>query len=471
MRDILAVTVRQARARFLESFLIALGIALGAAVIASFAGLLGSVNDQVNAFARTPLAREILLMSKEQDHSVFWSGSDSPTVVSVGPAGGKSVRLTIQDLDRIRQGISSASYVYAHHSMGLGLSPARSSVEGRQGAAREGSETGIGGGPAPSGSATLPGKLGIVQVVATTPELFAAYSLSAEAGSLFTERDVRAGARIIVVGSRLAKRLFGNGPSIGEELACSPGAAAMSSTSAPGESGGEWKYTVVGVLESLAVPEDAKAGRASGPGGLMAQFDDAAFIPVTSLTGGSAAELEVREIGVMPASLDQVGRVLEDLGRLSDTVYGGTLAFRSESAAMKSAMRELRGFAVAILLLASAGLVVAAINILNLMLARVLRRVKTIGISAALGASRRDIFAQFIAESLLLGLAGSVFGLLMGFGFTRLMSLAIGDLRVTVGLWGLVAGVGASCLTSIAFGLYPAYLAARVIPVDALRGE
>ncbi|MGE5572870.1 MAG: ABC transporter permease [Bacteroidota bacterium] len=467
-RDMLALAARQARARFLESFLIVLGVALGSAVVASFAGLIGSVNDLVNTFLETPLAREILLMPKDQDYSVFWSGSSIPVAVPVGPAGGPTARLALQDLDRIRKGISSAAYVYVHHPMGLSLSPAQPPGEGAQSAASRGLEKGTGG-PASAGTAVPLGKSGIVPVVATTPELFAAYGLRAKEGSLFADSDVRSGARVIVIGSKLAKRLFGKRSGVGEQLACSLGATP--SAGAAGEPGGGWKFTVVGVLEAQTSPENDRAGQANAPGGLMGQFDDNAFIPVTSLTGGLAAELEVREIGVMPASLDRVPLALEELRRLSETVYGGQLAFRSELDAMRRAMREMRSFATAILLLASAGLIIAAINILNLMLARVLRRVKAIGTSAALGASRRAMFAQFMAESLLLGLTGSAFGLLVALGFTRLMSLVIGGLRVAVGSWGLVAGVGASCLTSIAFGLYPAYLAARVIPVDALREE
>jgi putative ABC transport system permease protein len=137
----------------------------------------------------------------------------------------------------------------------------------------------------------------------------------------------------------------------------------------------------------------------------------------------------------------------------------------------KENMRQLRSLAAGILVLASAGLVIASINILNLMLARVLRRTREIGISAALGASRRQIFRQSLAEALVLGISGGALGLPLSFGLVKLMSGIMEGLDVSVGLTGVLAGALSCIAASVIFGLYPAYLGARVIPADALRGD
>ena len=138
---------------------------------------------------------------------------------------------------------------------------------------------------------------------------------------------------------------------------------------------------------------------------------------------------------------------------------------------MKEGLRELRSLATGILVLTSTGLIIASINILNLMLARVLRRTRAIGISAALGAGRRDAFRESLAEALVLGICGGMLGLPLSFVLAKLMSRITQGLTVSVGLTGVLAGTASCIAASVLFGLYPAYLAARVIPADALRGD
>jgi len=118
---------------------------------------------------------------------------------------------------------------------------------------------------------------------------------------------------------------------------------------------------------------------------------------------------------------------------------------------------------------------VGGINIMNIMLVTVTERTREIGIRRAIGATPGEILTQFLLEAAVLGLAGGVIGVLGGIGCAALSTLA---LRATLGAWTLhiepwsiALGVGLALCTGVAFGLFPAWQAAKLDPVEALRFE
>ncbi|HTV75116.1 MAG TPA: FtsX-like permease family protein, partial [Candidatus Acidoferrales bacterium] len=117
-------------------------------------------------------------------------------------------------------------------------------------------------------------------------------------------------------------------------------------------------------------------------------------------------------------------------------------------------------------------LIVAGIGIMNIMLVTVTERTREIGLRKSIGASRRDIVLQFLMESVVLALVGGGFGMLLGIGFTALgayaLSKELGDLVVPYVLVISIA-LGFSGAVGILFGLYPAYRAATLDPIEALR--
>lgn len=465
IRDLLSVAVRNSRVRLVESFLIVLGIALGVAVVAAFGGLVGSVGGQARMFAESPVAWEITVIPREEDYSALWDGSGGQvSAVPVGPAGAQPARLTMRDLERFRNAVTSAKCVYACENIGLPLRPAHPSSGDGPGAQRERSE-----GPETDEEDSQAVRInrleeqGFVELVATVTEYFRAYGLKLREGSFFVDSDVASGTRVMVVGDELAKRLFGDTSPLGQELTMgSPGGGSVQ---------GAPRYTVIGVLEPLSPPSDGGRGGRTGSPGPLSHLDRLGFIPVTSAPGYSGEDEELSEIRVMPASADAVATTLDELRRFVEREYQGSLTIRSEIDNMRRALREMRSLAVGVLVIASAGIVIASINILNLMMARVLRRTKAIGISIALGASRGDVFAQLITESLVLGIVGGVIGIGLAYAATGLISKVTQGLAVTVGAWGILAGTGASLVASVVFGLYPAHLAARTVAADALRGD
>src|SRR5256886_11110941 len=116
------------------------------------------------------------------------------------------------------------------------------------------------------------------------------------------------------------------------------------------------------------------------------------------------------------------------------------------------------------------GIVVGGIVIMNIMLMSVTERTREIGILKSLGASRRDIRRQFLAESAILSLLGGVAGLLAGSTLAALVQVA-SPLPARVTPWSVAVALGLGVGVGIVFGVYPAHRAARLDPIEALRAE
>ncbi len=136
--------------------------------------------------------------------------------------------------------------------------------------------------------------------------------------------------------------------------------------------------------------------------------------------------------------------------------------------AMRQAQRTKEVFNVIIVVIAGISLVVGGIGIMNIMLASVTERTREIGIRRAIGASCGDIMRQFLTEAVLIATAGGVLGLVLGVG-SGLLIQALFAFPVAFNGWIMVVATVTSMAIGIGFGLYPAWMAARMDPVEALR--
>jgi putative ABC transport system permease protein len=116
-------------------------------------------------------------------------------------------------------------------------------------------------------------------------------------------------------------------------------------------------------------------------------------------------------------------------------------------------------------------LLVGGIGIMNVMLVSVTERTREIGLRKALGARRRDILAQFLTEAVVLSTTGGLIGILLGYGVTYLAALHPDMVDIAVPYWAVLLGVGFSVVVGVVFGLLPAFKAAILQPIDALRYE
>ena len=126
--------------------------------------------------------------------------------------------------------------------------------------------------------------------------------------------------------------------------------------------------------------------------------------------------------------------------------------------------------------IASFALVVGGIGIMNIMLATVTERTKEIGIRRALGAKRRHITLQFLIETTVISLTGGLIGISLGTGFATLLPILVhkfgsGNYPTAITSWSVIGSFAVSGAIGVGFGLYPAIMAARMNPIEALRHE
>jgi putative ABC transport system permease protein len=144
---------------------------------------------------------------------------------------------------------------------------------------------------------------------------------------------------------------------------------------------------------------------------------------------------------------------IRDLTEITGAVTSGTAALAALLAAI-----------------ASISLLVGGIGIMNIMLVSVTERTREIGLRMAVGATGRNVLAQFLAEAVVLSVIGGAIGIALGLGTTEIVTLQFGW-AVTLSPAVVAMAVGFSAAVGVGFGLYPALKAARMEPIDALRFE
>jgi ABC-type antimicrobial peptide transport system permease subunit len=261
-------------------------------------------------------------------------------------------------------------------------------------------------------------------------------------GTSISEEDVQAARRVCVLGSQTAKTLFGDEDPVGEEILI-----------------GEDHFEVKGVFK----PVGASAGRSD--------WDFRVIVPLSTATKRMFGRTHLEQIIIQVDDPDKVAQTAEDIRVLLRERHGigpgdADDFFVREPEDVKQAALEIATEMSGLKLLTSGiALVIGGIVIMSIMLLSVSRRTREIGLRRAVGARKRDILGQFLAESLCVTLMGCVVGLAGGVAAAYLLSET--PPKVT---WVPVVVAVASCsLVALVFGLYPALKAADVDPVVALR--
>jgi len=285
-------------------------------------------------------------------------------------------------------------------------------------------------------------QMGVVGITADSP-LFDPYPIAS--GRELRAEDTDHRRRVVVLGHEVAQELFPVGDPVGEEIRV-----------------GARKYTVIGVLgeRGKVLGQSTDNFVAIPITEMLGWFHDLSFFtllaqPLPNVSTDEAQE-EVRWIlrgsrGLRPKDAENFEVYSSDaLMRLYQTLTGGIFAV-------------LVG-------VGSISLVVGGIVIMNIMMVSVTERTREIGVRKSLGARRKDILNQFLLESVVLTVTGGLIGVLFGFSVSMLVSATTGfPARITAS--ATILGLGVSAIVGIFFGVYPAFRAARLDPVTALRAE
>jgi putative ABC transport system permease protein len=274
---------------------------------------------------------------------------------------------------------------------------------------------------------------GGITVQATDPALLG--TLRAELADGEWLDEARSDLPVVVLGAQAAKRLGIVDVSQGVRVWL----------------GGQW-FSVIGILEPIELAEDLDRAALIGLGIAADQF-------------GTTDHPGTIYLRVDPDQLDDVRAVLPTTANPEspDTIEIGrpTDAIEAKAAASNA-------FTALFLGLGGVALLVGGVGIANVMVISVLERRSEIGLRRALGATRRHVSVQFLAEALLLSALGGVSGVALGAAVTAGYDVARGW-PITVPAVGLVGGVVAALLIGAVAGLYPATRAARLAPTEALR--
>ncbi len=298
-------------------------------------------------------------------------------------------------------------------------------------------------------------------LTATDPNYPAVRNFNVSGGRFIDQQDLQSNSLSIVLGYTVASELYQNPQdAIGQTVRMAIGDARFLS----------FNMQVVGVMQ-----QKGSSGSTSD--------DDQVFVPLTTLETripflrNPQGLTAVQQITVQVANHGQLDQAKQDITSLLLSRHSGNQDFtvQTQNDLLSTANQVSRTLTILLGAIAGISLVVGGIGIMNIMLVSVTERTREIGIRKALGARRQDILLQFIVEALIVTILGGAIGVGGGvlaahlanghaFGTNSAIDTVVTPVSVFV-------AAGVSVLIGLFFGIYPAFLASRLDPIEALHTE
>ncbi len=397
------IAFRALRRNKMRSILTSLGIIMGVAAVITISGIGNGAKSQVEA----------QIASLGQNVILIFSGSFTAGGARTGWGGAGTLK--VEDAEAIKREIP----------MVVGVSPeVRTTAQ-----------------------VVSPMNNWSTQVLGESEDYFTIRQWPFEKGDSFTPQDVRAAAKVAVIGKTVEKLLFGEEDAIGQIIRVKG-----------------LPFTVVGVLAPKGMS-------------LMGQDqDDVVIVPYTSAMKRLTGATTLRTINVQIDNMDNLEAAqsqITALLRQRHSIRPGAeddFTVRNQQEIAEAASSTSRVLTILVGAIASVSLVVGGIGIMNIMLVSVTERTREIGIRMAVGAHGSDILMQFLIESVTLSCMGGLIGIALGIGCAKVISAVYGW-PTLISLSSILTAFLFSAAVGVFFGFYPARKAAALDPIEALRYE
>lgn len=279
-------------------------------------------------------------------------------------------------------------------------------------------------------------------VLGTSPEYETIKNVHVQSGRFLLNSDVDRMQNIAVIGTAVVNDIFSGENPIGEKIKINGHI-----------------FTVIGVLE------EKDDGQDDGD-------DDRIIIPITVAQRLNSSAI-IRSFALQAAGADTVDSAMTKLEAFLIKVYKDEDTFRVfNQAEMLESLDSMTGTMTAVLAgIAAISLIVGGIGIMNIMLVSVTERTREIGIRKAIGAKKKNILVQFLIEAIIVTGIGGLMGVGIGVGIIRFVIGGLDLVPEVYSMTWIMISFGISLIVGVIFGLFPAYKAASLNPIEALRAE
>jgi putative ABC transport system permease protein len=283
----------------------------------------------------------------------------------------------------------------------------------------------------------------------TTSEVTKTADIGVGEGRMWTEAEEQRSAKVVLLGHDAAEDLFPSEDPIGKEVDCE----------------GQI-YTVIGVLNLR--PQPFGSGRNTQ--------DNAAYFPLETFR---KLHPEILDFWIVvrydnPTNRDLVTEEVRELLRVRRKLRNNqddNFAIFSPDSLTRLWNQLTGGLFLFMVAVSSVGLMVGGVGVMNIMLVSVTERTREIGVRKAIGATRNDILLQFTLEAVTLCLLGGLLGILAGALLTLILHYAVTFLHAALSAMWVAIAFLVSCMIGLVFGIYPAWKASNLDPIEALRYE
>ncbi len=428
----------------LKSILTALGIIFGVAAVISMMAIGNGAEQEILEQIKMVGVNNIIITPTQV------TGSESTSQSDVEKAGAKkfSKGLTLLDLKAIQEIVPTVNM----------LSPVISY----------------------NYSAIIDGKSKPVSLEGVFSSYFKVFNISLQSGEVFNQMQSEDGQPVCVIGDNIKSVFFNQENPIGKHIKC-----------------GQIWLKIIGVVER----RDFTASASDEMG--ISSTDNKIFVPAQTILMRFKNRALVRADEVEKANArrrivitdsntntavedknpNQLDKIIlqvhetEQLGMTAGVIkrillrrHSGLYDFEVTipELLLKQQQRTKKIFNIVLGAIAGISLIVGGIGIMNIMLASVMERIREIGTRQAIGASRKDIVVQFLAESTLISISGGIIGILLGVALSKIIT-AVFDIKTIISFFSIFIAFGVSALVGIMFGYMPAKNAAEKDPVESLR--